>query len=694
MALVKEEYDSDSESSNGDKWLALWANSEEETIKKEEVESKETLMEITDDISEEDGLEKPVKHERMKGDIVENSKSFTSSKTRNEYNEEGKEDTHEVQKETNKSKRKVKSKKVSNNSMHLAKNESLLEEAEITDKVENLCKFQCPKCAVIFMSRTSIYQHFRKTKHADTSKGEIYEYLTDIVAHKCRICSKKILCDRTIIGNHALSSHNLTSVKEYSTSLSRFAMRHSLLNKARTTASVANLCKYQCPKCFNTYESTLALRKHFRKTKHAVATKLLADNCLIDVVAHKCHICSEKILCDKNIIKNHLMNHHKGTIFRKYSEDFSFLAVRDSLVENAKLSDSVENLCTYQCPKCEKVFESRLKFGKHLKQSKHAIYSGDVVDKYLKDVVAHKCQICSTKILCEKGTIQKHMSYHHNITMTKYCNKMNLELDSYKSKKNKDIVELVTKISSRHKMVNQLGNFCKFSCPKCEFVCNNYKAMKVHIRKKEHGPLLSYTKYFTSVIFHKCHVCDELVPNDIDIFFRHIQVQHKMTLPNYRKRLSLPNIDEQGSQYISKLKTAIKDIPIVQPQTRRTLETNSLSVNQVTKDVGNLSFFKCPVCFKPNLNFATLVHHCKKAHQGRQLLYNKEHVVEARYHRCFICTKIVLCDNATISSHVHATHRVILSSYIKDYVLKGGGKVFPTFKDYCRNNQIFEIIKA
>ncbi len=689
MALVKEEYDSESESSNGDEWLSLWANPEKEAIKEEEIESKEAIMKITDDNSEEDGLEKHVKQERM--EVVESHKGFTSSQTKNE---ESIDLGHREHEDTKRCKRDVKSSNVKNcgSSEYLARMKKLIEQAKVSNEVEDLCNYQCPECKAIFKSRHTIYQHFKRTKHADTSKIPINDCLTHLVAHMCNICSKKIQCDKTMIRHHLVYKHNLTSIKEYSGNLSYLAKRSALLDKASTTDSVANLCKYQCPKCDNTYESILALKKHFRKTKHAVVSKLVNDKCLVEVVAHKCHICSQKILCDKTTIQNHLGNHHKGTSFGDYSDKFSFITERDSLIEKAKISDSVKNLCTYQCPKCKKIFDLRSKFSKHLKQSKHAIYSRDRVDKYLKDVFAHKCHICSMKILCEKGTIQKHMSYHHKITMTKYCNMMNLELDSKTSKKNKDIVELVTKPSSKHEIIKKVGNFCKFSCPKCDFVCNNYKAMKVHIRKKEHGPLLSYAKYLTSVIFHKCHVCDELVPNDIDIFFMHISVRHKMTLPNYRKSVTLPNVEEQEADYLSKLKSAIKDIPIVQTQTNNILKANSLSENQVTKDVGNLSFFKCPVCSKTNMNFAMFLNHCKKEHQGKKLLL-KEHVVEARYHRCFICAKIVLCDNSMISSHVSSTHHVTLSSYIKDFVLKGGGRVFPTLQDYCRKNQTFEIIK-
>ncbi len=129
---------------------------------------------------------------------------------------------------------------------------------------------------------------------------------------------------------------------------------------------------------------------------------------------------------------------------------------------------------------------------------------------------------------------------------------------------------------------------------------------------------------------------------------------------------------------------------MVQPQANRILEPKSLSDNQVTKHVGNLSFFKCPICPKSDMPYKRLVYHCKKEHKMKQLLYNKDHVVEARYHKCFICAKIVLCDNAILTAHVWRSHEIPLSSYVKKFVEKGGGKAFETFRDYCHNNQSFK----
>ncbi len=88
MVLVKEEYDSESDSFNGDKWLSFWANSEEEIIKEEEVESKDTIAEIKDNILEKDAVEKQTKNEEM--EVVEHRTRLARSKIIQEHNKERK----------------------------------------------------------------------------------------------------------------------------------------------------------------------------------------------------------------------------------------------------------------------------------------------------------------------------------------------------------------------------------------------------------------------------------------------------------------------------------------------------------------------------------------------------------------------------------------------------------------------------
>ncbi len=97
-----------------------------------------------------------------------------------------------------------------------------------------------------------------------------------------------------------------------------------------------------------------------------------------------------------------------------------------------------------------------------------------------------------------------------------------------------------------------------------------------------------------------------------------------------------------------------------------TLNTNSLPSDQVTKDTGNVTFFKCSVCSKSISSFANLMHHYKKEHHLTRISYNAESVAQARYHKCHICAKIILCDNSFVYKHVSKSHGIKPSQYINE----------------------------
>ncbi len=111
----------------------------------------------------------------------------------------------------------------------------------------------------------------------------------------------------------------------------------------------------------------------------------------------------------------------------------------------------------------------------------------------------------------------------------------------------------------------------------------------------------------------------------------------------------------------------------------------SLPSFQITNDVGNLSFFRCLVCDRTNMSFASLYSHTREKH-GEHMPYRAENVVEARYHKCQICLKIVLCDSYKISKHVRS-HGISRQNYNENYVLKNGGRVVNCFQEYLQNNR-------
>ncbi len=147
------------------------------------------------------------------------------------------------------------------------------------------------------------------------------------------------------------------------------------------------------------------------------------------------------------------------------------------------------------------------------------------------------------------------------------------------------------------------------------------------------------------------------------------------------------------ARYLKELKSYTKFIPTVTPKSKSILEPHTLSDNLLTGDVGNITFFICHLCFKRVMCFSQLRQHWKEKHQLKQVPYNESFVEEARYHRCHICEKQILCDNSFLSNHITRTHKLKMPQYINEYVLKSGNKAFPTYLDYHTNSFAFKNMR-
>ncbi len=127
----------------------------------------------------------------------------------------------------------------------------------------------------------------------------------------------------------------------------------------------------------------------------------------------------------------------------------------------------------------------------------------------------------------------------------------------------------------------------------------------------------------------------------------------------------------------------MKTYLLCNPVRKKDLFHRSLSCVQSTNDVGNLSFFKCLLCPKTNMSLPALYSHYQRGH-GEKISCEPQFVVEARYHKCQICSRATLCDNMTISKHLQ-NHNIKINECNKNYVLKNGGRVIYNFFEYLRN---------
>ncbi len=186
MAKVKREFDDSDASYTDDYWLSYWANSDRAL--KEEGEQKpiikcEQLDEKIEAFKNKSGLSQNIK--------IKDKSSIVS---------------HQKQRQKE---RKTTRKGQSCDNVCTPSRKDSLKYATLSDKVLNLCEFQCPECKKKFLSRKSIRRHFMETDHFKIKRQQcLNTFLVKVVGYKCDFCSKTLLCEKGTILNHFKNSHN------------------------------------------------------------------------------------------------------------------------------------------------------------------------------------------------------------------------------------------------------------------------------------------------------------------------------------------------------------------------------------------------------------------------------------------------------------------------------------------------------
>ncbi len=362
-------------------------------------------------------------------------------------------------------------------------------------------------------------------------------------------------------------------------------------------------------------------------------------------------------------------------------------------LESAVVSENVESLCEYQCPKCRKVYSESSNLSKHYTKTSHVIIKRGELNNYLIKIVAHQCHMCDKNLLCDSTVLSSHVVKHHKISLKEYVAKCNIKHITEKNRRKEEFKLCYLKHADWNNFSNSVGNLCKFACFQCEFICQGWQTMTRHIYRAKHGPYQPAIKHTVKATFHRCKLCDELLLCDNYIVANHVRI-HSVTITQYKKKVCFLNQtdNEPETQYKSAIKQYLKHVPAICSKPQIVLKQMALPKFQVTKDTGNICFFNCPSCTKTDMSYSGLRTHCKRKHKFIKC-FNAKNIVEARYHECHICAKIILCDNYFLSAHLSRSHKMRLSQYNTDYVLKNGNIVFPTMKEFLSNPKVFESLK-
>ncbi len=208
---------------------------------------------------------------------------------------------------------------------------SLARSFKLCQNIKNACVFSCNICSKKHVSLLNFQRHLKT--HQPDSIGSLSTCIVQGFSYQCKLCSRVMLCDRSIFREHMTKKHYSIWKGRKLIKAQYYEMREAFLEGTPTSSAVWNrsvlpinkvlikeftskigdLCTFSCPECdeksFYTFSSIL---RHCKKSHDS---NLSYGPSLVSVArCHACLICSKAILCDRYFIKGHLRGAHKMKI--------------------------------------------------------------------------------------------------------------------------------------------------------------------------------------------------------------------------------------------------------------------------------------------------------------------------------------------------------------------------------------------
>ena len=439
----------------------------------------------------------------------------------------------------------------------------------------------------------------------------------------------------------------------------------------------------------------------------------LAESCFEDGGEQECRVKVEEEEEEEDGVEEEEEEDHLARVKEQLKKSRCKVVIRDCigrvrgkrygaagkwLLENGSIvvKEEVGNCCQFSCGQCSKNFQSYEKMIKHRKNA-----GCTKVPMQVSVASAYMCSICSVIVLNDLTQINSHYRDKHGVCFRKHMQRIiggEGRLPQQHSVYNQR--ERAAKFLEGCPLSSEVGNMCSFRCRGCNKIFTSLWYFKHHsycLQKKGLPPCSGDTgNWLHSVekaVAHKCKMCSKLILCDRERLRRHIQTQHKITVDTYmKKHLSQETKNDSAAVVMLKKKTPIECIrlekeqeakekairladlhqrvPMIDPLESKKMLPKILPRSMTTNVVENLCKYKCKekYCFFRTSSWYILKHHVKRTHGLPTLSYHPELLVEARYHKCRLCSRDILCDKAVISVHARSSHNITLKQFISgDY---------------------------
>ncbi len=566
----------------------------------------------------------------------------------------------------------------------------ICQEATVTERLSDMCLYECPECCRTFTKWRTIKEHRKKSHKCSVFLTELSRMMKKSVCHICKICSERLLCDNFFIQRHMMQKHKLCrddyiklaklgcdDAEKISNPIGYQADKvvQKLCKEAEVSGLVANMCLYKCPDCGKILTGWRNLGSHLAKAHQAKVTLASFNSMLLTkTVCHECKICSERILCDIYFIKRHLEQKHKMHE-NEYNDKFGHNTSK-TLPEDAYSENTIGNFCVFQCIKCKKKLQSKKLVSRHKCFHFQSTDHKNICS--LTKRVYHTCKLCSKKLLCDRIILTGHFRYRHNLSTEEYSEKTGTSNTTQR--------RVPRSLLKSLNLSNEIGNICIFACNICNKKLIGYESFKGHVRKHKQKCHNLLPKCLLKGYSYQCKLCGKLMLCERSFIYSHMINVHGVVM---RENMENAAATEK-SKYEKLCKTFKEKTPISFTFWDRTvMPSEKVPMQERNSRIGNLVEYNCPKCDLKEINgWIGFVRHYKSVHcYDSDFTYSPSLLSVARCHICLICSKAILSDRYFVAKHVRKRHKMALQRYERIFI-KNGGEVLPTFRQWKRSKLI------
>ncbi len=273
---------------------------------------------------------------------------------------------------------------------------------------------------------------------------------------------------------------------------------------------------------------------------------------------------------------------------------------------------------------------------------------------------------------------------------------------------------ILTDVSDKKDLSMKLQDLCQFACLWCQYKDTNYHSFCLHVTgnhsNKVPTDLLQddAESYANKLVLTQCKMCKSYLPHDSHCIYEHLRSKHKKKKIDILKMAQEYAAQENSksgiasqydfksmqkclvyikmSNYVQHVKDSVNKSLVAFVQ-RQDLTEGTCPMNKVcfqgkklpvaaTSQIGNLCLFQCKKCKVEMHSCVSMARHETKCIGLKVKCFNPNQIVskyikEARYHKCRICNKIIMCDIKVIRQHLFHHHTFLRYYMFKTPGLKG-----------------------